>query len=88
MGPLGIRRPKVRLEADRQRSYAAPFNQAEAKADFNHNDTVNAFNNIDYPDFEHRVLTARNEAQDTFQDLRDMARPLSDGLRRDPLRHP
>ena len=58
-------------------SHTASFNQDEGKADFDHNRTVNAFNNTDYPDFEHRVLTARNEAQDTFQDLKDMARLLS-----------
>ena len=58
-------------------AYAALFNQAEARANFNHNQTVNAFNNTDYSDFERRELAARDQAQEAFQDLREITRLLS-----------
>ena len=57
--------------------YAALFNQADARTDFNRGQTVAWFNVNDFDDFEHRELAARHQAQEAFQELRDMAGLLS-----------
>ena len=64
-------------EAHDLAGYAALFNQADAKTDFERGQTVAWFNSNDFADFEHRELAARDQVQEAFQDLKAMAGLLS-----------